>query len=1107
MTKPNDTLKQYWRSLNDRKSKPKLAVLGQGGVSQEFPPGADELVISSGTSRRKFMGILGASTALAGIEGCGYVRKPRENILPFDKRPEDLVPGDPIMYATALQIGGTVLGVLVENQDGRPTKIEGNPNHISSGGATDVWAQATILDLYDPERSRTPRSTISVMSADAVEGEDEAALKGLLSAETCEATYERVLARTNSVDAAVKERSACEARVQDSGRYDFATPQSATLWVEAEAQIDADWGSTYQALDELVKGVASTGGEGFGLVVSHSMSPSFTAKLREFTARMPKARTYVCDPTAPVNSLLTAEALAGGGARVSYHLSRVRRVLSLDSDFLGTETDHVRLSREFAMTRRLTSPDDGPNMSRLYAVEPNMSITGGSADHRLSMRGSQVADFAALVAVLLMNEFKLKPSPSAIPLVKTLKAPKLTAEAERFAAVVAKDLSSAGKSRAVVIPGERQDPATHAIALLINDLLGSLGQSVGTLPASLHYSTTNYAARTVASLATDLRGGAIKHLVCIGANPVYEAPGSLKMVEALDKLETLVHAGYRNDETGQRATWHIPLSHELEAWGDLESNEGVVSICQPQIEPMFDTPSALELLARLIKPGEVANGMTLVRNHWESMVARTRRPLTEKVWRRWLHDGIATGVPRDGRPAQRSGYGVLATLASVRAAPVDKGIEVGFCLDYSTYGGRFANNGWMQELPDPTSKLVWDNAVIIGPQLATSLGASDGDMLTVKVGDTAIMVPCWIVPGQARNCVTLSLGQGRKGIGTVADGAGFDAYQLIDAKSPAFVAGEVSLGAGSKQLVSTQDWGSLDPDGADGNAVLGINYEPRTIYRETDVEGFKKDPSFAQKGDLMPKTRLESLWDHPNLESRNQWGMSIDLNACTGCNTCTIACQAENNIPVVGKELCANGREMHWIRLDRYYTGTDENNPQVVFQPVGCQHCESAPCETVCPVAATVHSPDGMNDMVYNRCIGTRYCANNCPYKVRRFNYFNFNLDIDPLAQMQKNPDVTVRFRGVMEKCSYCVQRISQARIDAHVAGTNEIKEGAVVTACQQACPSSAITFGDIANPESAVSKQKQLTRSYTLLADLNTLPRTSYLGRVRNPNPDLKDA
>ena len=617
-------------------------------------------------------------------------------------------------------------------------------------------------------------------------------------------------------------------------------------------------------------------------------------------------------------------------------------------------------------------------MNRLYAVEPGLNVTGGAADHRLPLRGSQVADFAALVAVLLISEFNLKPSPDAAPLARAVKAPKMTPEAERFAAAVAKDLSSAGKSRAVVIPGERQDASVHALAFLINDLLGSLGQSVGTMPASLHYTTTNYQARNLASLVTDIEGGTVKRLVCLGTNPVYEAPGSLKLGDSLAKLETLVHAGYRNDETGQRATWHIPLSHELESWGDLESNEGIVSICQPQIEPLFDTPSALQVLARLVEPGSLQNGMTLVRKHWEQAVAASRRPLTEKVWRRWLHDGVATGVPRDARPASRGGFGELAALLAQRPAPVDSGIEVGFALDYTTFGGRFANNGWMQELPDPGSKLVWDNAALIGPALAREIGVSDGDMVSVKVGELSAAVPCWVVPGQARNTVTLTLGQGRQGIGVVAEGAGYDGYALLDASRGAFAAGEISRGAGSKLLVSTQDYGSLDPDGPDGNAVLGTNYAPRTIYRETDVEGFKKDPNFAQKGDLMPKTRLESLWDHPMLESKQQWGMSIDLNACTGCNTCTIACQAENNIPVVGKEMCANGREMHWIRLDRYFSG-DENDPEVVYQPVGCQHCEAAPCETVCPVAATVHSPDGMNDMVYNRCIGTRYCANNCP--------------------------------------------------------------------------------------------------------------------------------
>ncbi len=1102
MTKPNETLKKYWRSLQDRAdTKTKLRVMGQSGASAgEFPPGADELVVSgSAASRRKFMGILGASTALAGLQGCGYVRKPKENIMPFAKRPEDMIPGEPMFYASAVQVGGTALGILVESQDGRPTKIEGNPEHAASRGKTDVWAQASVLNLYDPDRSRAPRSRTEIFHLD---GASEAEVKEGLEHAVCQGVYDRVLEATKSLDRATKAQSDCKTRVEEAGKWTIDAHEGSvtgTLAVPAEVQVDSQWVSLWSELDARMRAAQKNKGKGVGYVVDFTMSPTYARLLNELRKRQSEAKFYLCDATAPQNGVAAQELLGSPGTRVSVDLRDAKTILALDSDFLGTDPDHVRLTGEYAQNRRMETPE--ADMSRLYAVEPSLSITGAQADHRLRLRGSQVSDFAQLLVLVLVNEKNLVPPQEAIALARNIAVPTLAPEVEKFARVVADDLI-ANKGRCAVLVGERQPAAVHGLGMLINELLGNFNEGPNGAVLRTRMTKVAVPTRPLTELAADLDAGDLDTVVCLGTNPAYEAPGSLGLDTKLAKAKTLVHFGTHLDETGQMAHWHGPVSHYLEAWGDLESTDGTTAIQQPLIAPLFDTPSLIEVTNRLLNPGTERGGLELVRDYWNNENGAT---VPDRRWQKWLHDGVVTAVRRDVRMVPRQ-YQRLATALTELPTPIDGGFEVNFHLGFAVFGGRFSNNGWMQELPDPASKLVWDNAAFISPYTAEQLGAKDGDLISIKAGDRSAQVPCWIVPGQADNTVSVHLGYGRRGLGEVANDAGFDAYKLQDAQSPSFAAGDVSKGAGSAFLVSTQDYGSLDPDGPDGNPILGTNYEPRSLYRETTVEGYRQDPQFAKRGDLMPDTRLESLWEHPELKAPMQWGMSIDLNACTGCQTCTIACQAENNIPVVGKDQVANGREMHWIRLDRYYTG-DANAPEVVYQPVGCQHCESAPCETVCPVAATVHSPEGLNDMAYNRCIGTRYCSNNCPYKVRRFNYFNFNYDMDPLHQMQRNTDVTVRFRGVIEKCSYCVQRINQAKIDAHADMRDIVPDGTIVTACEQACPANAITFGDIADPESRVSKQKALTRAYTLLADLNTLPRTSYLGRVRNPNPALEDA
>jgi molybdopterin-containing oxidoreductase family iron-sulfur binding subunit len=663
----------------------------------------------------------------------------------------------------------------------------------------------------------------------------------------------------------------------------------------------------------------------------------------------------------------------------------------------------------------------------------------------------------------------------------------------------------------VVIVGERQPVWAYALGMLINYALGNGGNTL-----RMRHDDQAVATDNLAALAAGLRDNSITQVICLDTNPAYDAPGELGLAEAL-KGKVLVHLGHHVDETGQLATWCLPAAHYLESWGDLEAIDSTVSIVQPLIAPLHGGRSALELLAWIASDAQI-DGYSLVQGYWRTVLG----PMySDRVWRRWLHDGIAQGIPRSGTsPTPRDVSGLITALGTADVA-AGQGIEVNFHLDPKLADGRYSNNGWLQEAPHPMTKLTWDNAAYISIDTARTLGVENCDLVRVTVGGRALDLPVWIAPGQADNTVSINLGYGRRNLGEVANGAGADGYSLQGAANPWFIAGEVAKLGGRREVYSTQNHGSLDP-GVDPASPkddsVGMNpgrgYPARPIVRETTVDGFKADPNFSQQGDLIAKENLKSLWDHnthpdfgpPALVGNQQWGMAIDLNKCTGCTACTVACQAENNIPVVGRSQVANGREMHWIRLDRYYTGPKEA-PQAVVQPMLCQHCETAPCENVCPVNATAHSPEGLNDMAYNRCIGTRYCANNCPYKVRRFNFFNFNkerVNDNEMTRMQKNPDVTVRFRGVIEKCSYCVQRIQEAKIQAHTAGEDFVKDGVIVTACQQVCPSRAITFGDVADPKTMVSQVKKSVRNYGVLTDLNTRPRTTYLARVRNPNPEL---
>jgi len=1030
MSKPNASLKAYWRSLDAHSS------LVQGSAPQashdEFPAeaaGVGGELTQLRVRRRSFVGILGASTALAGLT-TGCIRKPVERILPFAKRPEDVVPGEALFYSTGFQVGGSVLGILAEATDGRPIKIEGNPKHGASQGATDVWAQASVLSLYDPDRSQFPQTV--------TDGE----------------------------------------------------------------LVGADWESARAGVDEILGAARKAGGKGMALVIPWTVSPSLRAQLETLKKNYPEARLVLCDPMAPINATASVEMLAQPGARMTHHLSGASVVVSIDSDFMGAELDHVRLSKEFA--RKRSPLGQGDPMNRLYVVEPHFSSTGANADHRLPLRSSKIGPFLIALAHELATNHGIK-MPSSFEGI--IGAQELGEQEAKWVAALAKELIAARddrESHSAILVGERQPAWVHGLGLVLNVALGNQTKSV-----HLRVEESAPVTEDLNALAEGLSSGAITTVFCLDTNPALVAPGELGMGELLGKA-TVVHAGYHLDETARLAAWHLPISHQLESWGDLESSEGIITVCQPLIVPMYDTKSTIELLSWW-SSGHWMPNYDLVYSFWKNLLGGN---FSKRRWEQWLHDGIVSGIPRSPGIPVFEHFDTLAEAINdgVSKYGPDTEFEVNFHIDPKVGDGRYANNGWLQECPHPMSKLCWDNGAYISPADAKELGVENCDLLNIQVGERTIQAPVWIMPGQASKTVSLNIGYGREGIGYVAEDAGINVYPLQGAKNPWFVANSgVSKLGGQRMIYSTQDHGTLDP---------GLGYPLRPIVRETsvDAEGKWANPEFADEGDLMKPEDLKSLWEHnteatlgePKLTGKQQWGMVIDLNRCNGCSACVVACQAENNIPLVGKKEVGNGREMHWIRLDRYFSGWDAESPEAVMQPMLCQHCETAPCENVCPVAATTHSPEGLNDMAYNRCIGTRYCANNCPYKVRRFNFHNYNKRMDedwgqdPVGRMVRNPDVTVRFRGVIEKCTFCVQRINGAKITAHVAGEDTVADGVIVSACEQVCPSEAIVFGDVADPTSRVSKLKATERNYGVLSDLLTRPRTTYLGRIRNPNPEL---
>jgi len=903
-------------------------------------------------SRRDFLSLMAASMALA----AGCKAEPPEKIVPYVRPPEELLPGTPLYFATAIPASGYAIGLIVESHEGRPIKVEGNPDHPASLGATDVFAQASLLTLYDPERAQTVTHTGQIATWDG-----------------------------------------------------FIT-------------------DLMPKLDRF-----RLNGEGLRILTETVTSPTFAALMNQVLAAYPGSRWHQYEPVNRDNARAASRMTFGRYVDIQYQFDKADLIVALDSDFLSTEPGKLRYAREFARRRKIAP--GGTTMNRLYVAESMPTITGAMADHRFPMRSSDVRTFlsGAILEALELNH-----------------------------------------GRSIVIAGESQPPEVHALVYETNQRLGNVGQTV-------FYSEPVEAnpveqMQSLRDLVDDMKGGRVDTLISIGGNPVYNTPADLEFSVHIGKVPLRAHHSLYYDETAALSQWHIPETYYLEGWGDARAYDGTTSIIQPLINPLYQSKSSYEVLSALLGDPTRSN-YEIVQSSWKKRHSGTD---FDDFWTESVRKGL---VPDTQAPMVTTG--AVRAIPALQAAASVSAIELNFRPDPSIWDGRWANNAWLQELPKPMTKLVWDNAAILSAATAANLGIGNDDVIEIRYQGHSFEIPAFVLAGHADQSITVHLGYGRTRSGNIAKQKGFDAYSIRPTDSP-WIASSVEVRKTGRRysLVTTQQHFALDG---------------RHQVRWATAVEFAKNPNFAREEIHAPAPNETLYPPHPNIDYA--WGMAVDLSTCIGCNACVIACQAENNIPVVGKDQCANSREMHWLRIDPYREG-EARNPQVFFEPMLCQHCELAPCELVCPVEATSHSSEGINEMTYNRCVGTRYCSNNCPYKVRRFNFFEYaNWDI-PQFRLLYNPDVTVRSRGVMEKCTYCVQRINRTRITAQKED-RLIREGELVTACQQACPTEAIIFGNIADPNSAVSKQKAESRNYGVLADLNTRPRTTYLAKLTNPNSE----
>ncbi|HEX8169324.1 MAG TPA: TAT-variant-translocated molybdopterin oxidoreductase [Thermoanaerobaculia bacterium] len=973
--------REFWRSLEELSR----SEVFDDFMHQEFPQQA--LALDKGVDRRNFVKLMGASVAMAGLAAC---RQPAEAIVPYVNQPENFIPGKPLYFASAFTLGGVARGVLVESHMNRPTKIEGNPQHPTTLGASDAFMQASILGLYDPDRSQVVR------------------------------------------------------KLGDT----------------------ATWSEFIVAMQPLLQ-AARTNGAGLRILTQTITSPSLGAQLQQLLTAFPGMRWHQWEAVNADNVREGGRMAFGTYVNTTYDFTKANVVVSLGSDFLSDGPGHLRYARDF-MSRRKARYNETTSLNRLYAVEAGMTNTGSVAEHRLVVKPSQIEDVARAILA----------GQGTTP----------------FLAAVLKDLQ-ANRGASVVIAGDEQPAAVHAIAHALNTQLGNIGTTVF-ISDSIEVAPTNQL-QSLRELVQDMNAGAVQGLIIFGGNPVFDAPADLQFAKALDKVPFRAHHSLYYDETSYRCHWHIPDVHYLETWGDARGHDGTVSIVQPLVAPLYNGRSAYELIGAMMGGLDQSPYQT-VRAFWAAHGGN------EQNWRQWLNDGV---VPNSASP-MRGGAAAAVPPPAVNRPP-STGFELELRHDPTLYDGRFANNAWLQELPKPQTKITWDNVLIMSPKTSESIKFDPEDrdklanekksrMATVTYRGVTLRMPVWVVPGHAENVVTIHYGYGRERGGKIAAGTGFNTYPLrfSDALHGGPGATIKIVPDSVYGVACTQEHQSLDPK------LVG----ERGIIRDGDFAAYLQNPRFAQAaehGSDVAGHGDESMYPNWDYSQKHAWAMVIDPSLCIGCNGCVAACQAENNISIVGKVEVLREREMHWLRIDRYYRGNPEN-PEVFHQPVPCMQCENAPCEPVCPVEATSHSEDGLNDMTYNRCVGTRYCSNNCPYKVRRFNFFHYADYDTPALKPMRNPDVTVRTRGVMEKCTYCVQRINAAKIEAEKQG-RRVRDGEVVTACQQACPTEAIVFGDMNDKSSAVAKLKAQPQNYAMLEELQTRPRTTYLANIRNPNPELK--
>jgi molybdopterin-containing oxidoreductase family iron-sulfur binding subunit len=1060
--------KEYWRSLDEFVDAPEFEEF----VKREYPIHSEDW--NSSFNRRNFVKLMGATLAFAGLSGC--VIQPAEQIVPYVRPNDGLLPGKPLFFATAMSLGGFATGLLAKSYDGRPVKLEGNPDHPGSLGTTDVFAQAALLDLYDPDRSQ------------------------------------EVLYRGSS----------------------------------------KSWQNFMTTFRTSIEENRADGGAGIRFLTPTITSPTLHDQFKKLQAELPNFRWYQYEPVNNDNAFAGSRLAFGSPANPVYKFDAAERILSLDADiFSGT---NPRYMGDIIKGRQLS--DGRHEINRIYIVETQMSLMGAKSDHRLAVKPSQVPEIAKAIAAA----------------VGVSGATSTYTENAAWMAALAKDLLE-HRGRSVVIAGDNQPPVVHALAHAMNASLQNVGRTVTyTDPISASDKTQIEGLR---ELVADIDAGRVRMLVVMGGNPVYNTPADLKLDHArLDKVPLRVHLGLHYDETGEYCHWHVADKHFLESWSDARGYDGTASIIQPLIEPLYGGHNAHELLQLFFRDGFDKKDIDIVKGFWQTQniapgpkssptpqtgvqapstpaadsqgaqpsatpaatpartPAPTARPAAtpavspaaaavpadfEDNWRRIVHDGVA---PNTALPAKTLTPNTAFLSQPATPATPSGPLEIAILPDPSVYDGRFANNGWLQELPNPLTKITWENVAIISPRTAERLNLNQGnyrdersggergtafvntrgtnmaaDLVTLNYQGANISkgVPVWISPGHPDDVVTIYMGYGRTRAGRIGTGLGYNAFEVQRSDAMNFGFGDISATGAKSNIVSTQ---------------IHFSMEGRDILRVFDVDAFEANPNMGHQEDMYPLT----MYPYAREEYQKQyaenykWGMTIDLNSCVGCNACVIACQAENNIPVVGKEQVERSREMHWLRIDSYYGGDNPSDPEGPhFQPVLCMQCEQAPCEVVCPVTATVHNAEGLNDMVYNRCVGTRYCSNNCPYKVRRFNFLLYQDWDTPQYKLMRSPDVTIRSRGVMEKCTYCTQRISAARIDAEREG-RKVVDGEILTACQAACPTNAIIFGDMNDPESKVTKSKKDHRDYKLLNELNTQPRTTYLAGLKNQNKEMPD-